>query len=222
MKHGMTWLALSFLGVASMAEAQDKRLEIGGNVGYTLSDGVTGDPIRAGDGNIYDSIGPKDSISYGISLGYFVTPTTQLEFVWNHQATQLELGGTNTAEIGDVSLDDFHGGVSYHFGDSDASARPYLSLGLGATSTGGLDFIDRTGATRSIDGSTRFSGRLGAGVKIYPSDSVGLRLGASWVPTYIKSDAEGYWCDPYWGCYVVGDAQYANQFELSAGISLRF
>ena len=42
------------------------------------------------------------------------------------------------------------------------------------------------------------------------------------MPTYIKSDAEGYWCDPYWGCYVVGDAQYANQFEFSAGISLRF
>jgi outer membrane protein W len=222
MKRGMTWLAFSVLGFATIAEAQDKKLEIGGNVGYTLSDGVSGDPIRAGDGNIYDNIGPKDSISFGLSLGYFVTPTTQLEFVWNHQGTQLEVSGTNTVEIGDVSLDDFHGGVSYHFGDTDASARPYLSLGLGATSTGGLDFIDRTGATRSIDGSTRFSGRLGAGVKIYPSDSVGLRLGASWVPTYIKSDAEGYWCDPYWGCYVVGDAQYANQFELSAGLSLRF
>jgi len=42
------------------------------------------------------------------------------------------------------------------------------------------------------------------------------------IDDYIKSDAEGYWCDPYWGCYVVGDAQYSNQFGFSGGITLRF
>ena len=30
------------------------------------------------------------------------------------------------------------------------------------------------------------------------------------------------WCDPYWGCYTVGDAQYSNQWELSGGVTLRF
>jgi hypothetical protein len=30
-------------------------------------------------------------------------------------------------------------------------------------------------------------------------------------------------CRSYWGyCYVVGDAQYANQYELGGGITLRF
>jgi hypothetical protein len=43
-----------------------------------------------------------------------------------------------------------------------------------------------------------------------------------WVPTYIKSDAAGWWCDPFWGCYVVGSAQYANQLDFSGGITLRF
>jgi hypothetical protein len=32
----------------------------------------------------------------------------------------------------------------------------------------------------------------------------------------------GWWCDPWWGCYVVGDAQYSNQFEIIGGISFRF
>ena len=222
MKRGMTWLAFSLLGLAPMAEAQDKKLEIGGNIGYTLSDGVSGDPFRAGDGNVYDRIDPADSISYGLSLGYFVTENVQLEFVWSRQPTTLEISGTQTVEIGDLNIDNYHGGFSYHFGEIDAGARPYLSLGLGATSTGGLSFTDRTGVAREIDGATNFSGKLGAGIKIYPSDSVGLKLGANWTPTYIKSDNEGYWCDPYWGCYVVGDAQYMNQFELSAGISIRF
>ena len=51
---------------------------------------------------------------------------------------------------------------------------------------------------------------------MYPGKNVGIRLEGRWTPTYIKSDATGWWCDPYWGCYVTGDAQYSNQFELAA------
>ena len=59
-------------------------------------------------------------------------------------------------------------------------------------------------------------------MKIYGKGHVGGRVGVRWTPTYIKSDAAGYWCDPYWGCYVVGDAQYSNQFDINGGITLRF
>ena len=64
-------------------------------------------------------------------------------------------------------------------------------------------------------------GTFGAGLKIF-AKNVGLRLGAQWTPTYIKTDSAGWWCDPYWGCYVVGDARYSNQFQLNAGVTLRF
>jgi hypothetical protein len=61
-------------------------------------------------------------------------------------------------------------------------------------------------------------------VKVYPGSSVGITAMARWTPDYIKSDPAGIWCSPYgfFGCYVVGDAQYANQFELSAGVGFRF
>ncbi|MET0213234.1 MAG: hypothetical protein ABW292_09540 [Vicinamibacterales bacterium] len=39
---------------------------------------------------------------------------------------------------------------------------------------------------------------------------------------YIKSDAAGWWCDPYWGCYLVGDPQYSNQFGFTGGVTIRF
>jgi hypothetical protein len=78
------------------------------------------------------------------------------------------------------------------------------------------------GVTEDLGGDTQFSSTWAAGVKLFPSPKFGIRLEARWTPTYIKSDAEGWWCDPYWGCYVVSDAQYANQFELSGGITLRF
>lgn len=215
-------MAASFaLLLAPAGWAQDTRFEISGNAGWTFSDGVSGDPILAGDGNIYDRLDPQDAFSFGFTLGYFVTPSVSLEFRWDRQSTKLEAGGTTTTEIADFDVDNYHGGVAYHFGEEDAQVRPFLFIGLGATSYGNVEF-SALGQPRTIDGDTRFSGSASLGLKLYPGRSAGLRLEARWTPTYIKSDAEGWWCDPFYGCYVVGDAQYANQFEFTGGITLRF
>ena len=86
--------------------------------------------------------------------------------------------------------------------------------------------VSQAGAV--LDGFTLTGGALtnngdqGAGVKVNASRNVGLKLGLQWTPTYIKSDAAGWWCDPYWGCYVMGDAQYSNQFEFVGGVTFRF
>ncbi|MCX6550621.1 MAG: hypothetical protein NTY02_06395 [Acidobacteria bacterium] len=50
----------------------------------------------------------------------------------------------------------------------------------------------------------------------------GVQFGIQWAPTFIKSDAAGMWCDPWWGCCVVGDAQYSNQFQFNGGVVFRF
>ena len=66
------------------------------------------------------------------------------------------------------SVDNYHGGVSYHFGDSSSGARPYLYGGLGLTSYGSIGFTDVNGDAREIGGETNFSTTCGAGIKIYP------------------------------------------------------
>ena len=71
-------------------------------------------------------------------------------------------------------------------------------------------------------GETQFSTTWGAGVKLFPAPNFGVRFGMQWTPTYIKSDPGGYWCDPYWGCYMVGDAQYSHQFQFNGGVTFRF
>ena len=64
---------------------------------------------------------------------------------------------------------------------------------------------------------------MGGRFKIYaPGKPVGLKLQFRWTPTYVKTDTDGYWCDPYWGCYTTGDSQYSNQIELNAGLTFRF
>jgi hypothetical protein len=49
-------------------------------------------------------------------------------------------------------------------------------------------------------------------------------VGVRWVPTYIKTDVAGggWWCDSFWGCYIVDNAQCADRFDLSGGVIFRF
>jgi hypothetical protein len=207
---------------AAPSWAQDTRAEIGLTGGWTFSDGVSGNAIRASDGNIYDSLGPKDSFNFGADLSFFVNENVSVGALFSQQQSKMVATGTNEFEIGDWSVQNYHGIITYNFADSDAPARPYVFGGAGATHYGSLSFTGLAGQNREIGGETQFSTTWGAGIKIYPGQSVGLKLGVRWTPTYIKSDQTGWWCDPYWGCYVVGDAQYSNQFEFSGGLSIRF
>jgi len=197
---------------ASSAWAQDPRVEISGTAGWTFSDGVNvgaidDSPIR---------VDPKDAFSWGARLGFNLTPNVELGFLFASQATDLEASGVVNISV-PQTIYNYHGYFAYNFGDTDAAARPYVLGGLGATQYGSLST-----AGGEIGGETQFSSTWAAGLKLFPSPKVGIRLEARWTPTYIKTDPEGYWCDPYWGCFTVGEAEYANQYELSGGIILRF
>ena len=213
--------ALLVLATTSAAWAQSPKVEVAGLFGYSLTDGVSGDPYKAGDGNTYDRVDPKDSMAFGLSFGYFVTPKAQIGFLWRRQPTSLEVSGTTVKKVADINIDGYHVFGAYYFGDEEAKVRPYILLGLGATNYGAFSYQTTTG-TKNISGNSQFSSTWGAGVKIYPSPHVGLQAGMQWTPTYIKSDAAGWWCDPWFGCYVVSDAQYSNQFEFVGGLTFRF
>jgi opacity protein-like surface antigen len=207
--------------MASPAMAQDKKVEVSVLVGWTFSDGVDGDPVTTATG-IYDRIDPKDSFKWGLGAGVMVTPNAEVGFLFGQQPTTLTAGGTRTIDVGDMSVSTYHGYFGYNFGDPDATVRPYLFGGIGATNFSSVDYTRSNGQSGTIGGETQFSTTWGAGLKFFPSPSVGARFGVQWTPTYIKSDAVGWWCDPYWGCYLVGNAQYSNQWDVGGGITFRF
>jgi len=207
---------------ATPAFAQAPKAEVGVFLGWVYSDGVSGDNFRAGDGNIYNRVDPKDSFGWGLDIGVFVGPNAEVGFIYSNQPTTLQISGTSTKDVGDQSTHTYHGYFGYNWGEPDAPVRPYFMFGLGATSYSDVSFTTVAGVARTIPGVSRFSTTWGAGVKMYGKGHVGARVGLHWTPTYIKSDAAGYWCDPYWGCYLVGDAQYANQFTLNGGVTVRF
>jgi hypothetical protein len=206
---------------ASVVRAQDRRVELSGTAGWTFSDGVSGNRVDIPGVGSFDRVDPKDSFSWGARLGFMATPNVEIGFLFDQQATELDLGGTSTVKLGDLKVYNYHGYFAYNFGDSDAKARPYVLLGLGATQYGSLN-VSLGGTQKSVGGESRFSGTGAVGVKLFPGPRFGIRLESRWTPTYIKSDNAGWWCDPFWGCYLVGNAQYSNQFEFSGGVILRF
>ena len=217
----------ALLLAAAPAMAQASRVEISGNVGWVISDGVNGSAVKAQDGHVYDELDAKDAMGYHFTFGLHASPALEVGFLYGRQQSKLQAKGTRTLEIGDMNIDSYHVYFEYNFGSQSAKVKPFLYGGLGSTKYGDVNFtqksvINPTFTEHTIPGQTRFSTTWGAGVKIYPAKVVGFRAEMRWVPTYIKSDAAGWWCDPFWGCYVVGSAQYANQLDFSGGITLRF
>jgi opacity protein-like surface antigen len=220
MRKAIVFVVAALVLSAGPAMAQGK-VEVSGLFGWTLSDGVTGDAYKAPDGNTYNAVDLKDSFNWGLMVGVMANDNFEVGFMFNQQLSALRLEGTQNRELGDMSINSYHGYFAYNFGDPDAKLRPYILGGIGATNYGSVNYTDAAGKPGSTSGETQFSTTWGAGVKFYPSPRLGLRFGMRWTPTYIKSDPTGWWCG-YWGCYVVGDAQYANQFDFSGGVTIRF
>jgi len=223
MKHTSSLALVVLLALSSPALAQSPRVEVSVLGGWTLSDGVTTDTaVVSGDGNVYNRIDPKDSFNWGLMAGVNATDNVEVGFLFNSQMSMLQIDGSTTKDIGDLTVNSYHGYVAFNMGEADATARPYFLIGMGATSYGSVEFTGRNGQAASTTGETQFSTTLGAGIKMFPSPKVGARFGIRWTPTYIKSDSAGWWCDPYWGCYVVASAQYSNQWDFSGGVTFRF
>ena len=219
MLRRVLWLAPVVALTASAASAQSYRTEISAFAGYTFSDGVTFPGVLVPSmGAIFDSIEPANGVSWGGEVSFSIRDNVAFGVLFDRQESSLEISGpARLVDVADIDIANYHAVFTYNVGDPDAAARPYVFGGLGATRYKSFSVEDR-----KIDGETRFSSTWGAGLKLYPAGALGLRLGVRWTPTYIKSDPAGYWCDPYWGCFVTSNAQYSNQFEFSGGLSLRF
>ncbi len=209
-------VAVALIGlVASTASAQG-RIEVSGVIGYTFSEGVSFNGAAV-NGNVYTRVDPAASVSFGFSFGGYVSEQAQIEFLWSRQPSTLEVTGAGPKLTADMSVVNYHGNFIYNFGYEDTKVRPFIFMGLGATSYGDAVFPAKT-----LPGITKFSWAFGGGVKAYASPHVGFKGQVRWVPTYIKSDGYGWWCDPFYGCGAVGNAHYSHQFELTGGIVARF
>ena len=165
MKRVLGMVVMATFVMVGPAAAQ--RVEVSGLFGWSLSDGVDGDGVLAGDGNIYDEVDVKDSAAWGFAVGVNATDNVEVGFLFNQQMSKMVLKGTAERELGDLNVNTYHPYVAFNVGAPDAPVRPYVMVGFGATNYGSVDFTFANGTPGTTESETQLYKTWGAGVKVY-------------------------------------------------------
>jgi len=183
--------------------------------------GIVGGQLNGGldlSTTLFRRIDVQNGFTRGLGAGYQLGDHSTIEFMWTYNKADTlaqPVGGGADIKIFVLDSNQYFGNFLFHFAGSEKQVRPFLLVGLGATSL--------SPARGGVNGTTRFAGAVGGGVKYNFSRRFGLRLQAKWSPTYITTTNAGYWCDPFWGgCWAVGDNHYLHELDGTAGLTFRF
>lgn len=194
-------ISVAFLVVLAATPAFPESFEASLLGGYTTAGG-----LEAGALGI-DDVRLAGGFTWGASVGYFFSPRFGAEASWTRDASGLEIATADAStELFDVDIDRLHASFVYRFGGDAARVRPFLTAGAGAAFFGAPD----------LDGETKLSFGLGAGLKWIATPRVGARVQARYVPTSL-SDSDSEFCDPFGFCQ-----GWLHQLELTGGVVLRF
>jgi outer membrane protein W len=151
--------------------------------------------------------------SFGVTFGMDLTDNWQIELLYSTQTSDFSATPAvgPVEELGDIDSTMIHVGGLYHFKDPIDTLRPFVSF-----SVGGMTFDPE-----AFEDDTKFSLSLGGGAKYMINDRIGLRFQGRLITSEINDEDELY-CDPFFGCYVVEDSNFLTQFEVAAGLVIRF
>jgi len=188
------------------------RFEITPYYGYRFG-GEFGDVDFAG----VSSLEIQDGSAYGLILSFYVHPNGQVELQYSQQRTELQGSGSFFLSSGDklfdLNVETWQVGGNFTAGAPNDPVRGFLGFSLGLT-----NFEPQASG---FEGDSQFAFSFYAGAKVALAKHFGLRFQGQWVATYVDSNDEVF-CDPFGFCFVVSDADYLNQVELSAGLTFKF
>lgn len=192
---------------ASTAWAQD-RAELSGFVGYQFGGrvGLINGDLKLGDG-----------VNYGAIFDYTIRPGGQLELSYTRQESKLRwIPFAGTIEEIDMPIDFWQiGGVGYV---DKGRTRPFGKITLGVTHF--MPQVNSIG-NRAISDEWRFSVVLGLGVKVIPTERVGLRLGGNLYSTFLDSGSS-IWCGGGAGCSFGLFGTGIFQADVQGGLTIFF
>jgi opacity protein-like surface antigen len=208
-------VVLGCMAVALTMHASAASLEVVPTVGYAFN------------GNL-DLAGPvNDRLVFnhnpltGLSIGY-VDNGGELELSWLHSNTMAEIdhaGGAPSDHL-DLKTDQLHiNGI--FLTDTSGAVQPFGLFGLGAT---------RFSPSGDRTSEIHFSFALGAGVKWFWNDFIGLRADAQWDPVLVLPGSH-FFCDEKGteGCYSTQDNSLLSHafpllstVEFTTGLILKY
>ena len=187
--------------LASWAPASAQSWEVSGLAGYTPSVGLE---HRAPELSALDITG---GFTWGLQAAWLLTPRWGIEALWTMQSSAQTIEtGDGSADLFAMTIGQLHGSVVYHLGSPDARLRPFFFGGVGST------FF----SADAYESETKFSFGLGAGVKYFFRDAIGLRAHFRYKPTMLNESAADF-CDPFGFCQGT-----LHQIEFAAGALIRF
>lgn len=193
-------VAIALLVASGPARAQS--WEVSGLAAYTPSADLENKAPEL------SSLDIGGGFTWGLQVGRLFTPRWGVEVLWTEQASALTVGTeAGSADLFTMSIGHLHGDVVYHLGSADARLRPFVFGGLGAAFFSADD----------LESETKFSFGLGAGVKYFRWDTVGIRAHFRYKPTMLNDEDAADFCDPFGFCQ--GTLQ---QVEFAGGAVIRF
>jgi hypothetical protein len=199
---------LALTGLAAPAAAQTHKVEITPFIGYMFG----------GEVNVVNgSLSIRDDMNYGLVLDFALNRSAELEASYTRMDTQLEFDEFRVGRrpIYDVSVNVWQFGGQYRFNPT-ATVRPFFSGTLGFTHYGVGDKLDDDAPNLTSD--SFFSMVFGGGVKIFPSQRIGIRLAGHLYSTILSSGG-GFWCGTG-GCGVGLSGWGFWQGDVQAGLTI--
>lgn len=200
MSRVTTIAALMFVILGAPAWAQS--WEVSGLAAYTPSAGLDNQAPELSGLDI------GGGFTWGLQIGRLFTPRLGVEMLWTEQASALTVEtDAGAADLFTMSIGHLHGDVVYHLGAADSRLRPFVFGGIGATLFNADD----------LKSETKFSLGLGAGVKYFRWQTIGLRAHVRYTPTMLNDEDAADFCDPFGFCQST-----LQQVEFAGGAVIRF
>ncbi len=147
--------------------------------------------------------------AFGVAVNVPVGVNVQFEALFTHQSARVLIPGSlfGPPVRPKFTVDHWQAGGLTEF--DSGQVRPFLTFDLGLT-------------RYAIDGDSevRFTMSGGGGVKLFPSEHVGVRLTTQIFATFVDADAHAVACAPG-ACFLAIDADVVWQIEFSAGLIIR-
>ena len=176
------------ISTAALAQVRQGTVEISPFAGYLF-----GGEFSRGSNDLFDfRVEADDDVTYGIRLGFNLTDNFEMEF----QASRTEsafvsdddvLFGGDGNSFGDLTIDYFMGYATFNFGHG--RAVPYFTIGAGVAN------LDPDVPGTSAQSDTRFTGSLGAGVKVFVNPHFGFRFDGRGYATSLGDNNDNFGCD---------------------------
>jgi hypothetical protein len=202
----LSWTLAALPGTAL---GETPRFEITPMVGYRA--GGEFDVVDS-DTTSQTSIDLDDGATFGLDLGLYRDPGSFYELLYSRQESGLDSPDPSIGSV-DVATEYLHFGGTLLFTE-EYWFVPWLSLTIGAT---------RLNPDGGYDSETKFSGSLGAGVRLPINERIAATLGARGYVTFLDADT-AIFCTGSGdlNCLVRSSGSTFFQGEAFLGLSVRF